>query len=896
MPPQKHAKLGSSIVQLLEAAQSVPDGEAVTNASLYETHSPVQAYMDAGLLHLDDLGRLQVRIKASSTDSELLSELGSWGVVIEGRDESRNLLQSRVPVEYLAEVAELSNVRSVTPPKYGYVNAGSALTEGDALLDFDDLRSSFGVSGSGITLGVISDGIFGLADAIASGDLPATSLNRDGNGKLVSTTGGVIATSFRADADLESGLGSTGAEGTAILEIIHDIAPNAQLRFANFGTALEFITAVDFLAANSDVVIDDIGFFGKPYDQTSDVSTNTSEELNRSSNPIRGYYTSVGNQALAHYEEGFVSGGQWFPDGSTYQQFNSSSDTTDALGLSNHFSNPVLVPNGGIVAVFLSWDDVFGSATSDYDLFLYDNVNSLLVAVGGDDNTVTGEPTEFLAFENLTGSTRYFDIVVTNFEGTQPAHTLELFTFGGATLANGTSLNFNTARSSVSAQSDSGGGVVSVGAINASDAGADDIATYSSRGPTNNGVTKPDVTAIDEVTVTGSGGFGSPFSGTSAAAPHVAGLAVLLLELAPDLTSGEPGDDPAADRVALRTAVLNGAVDLGVSGVDNTYGYGRVNGTASRLALLPGSPTNVSAVAGDSRAVVSWSAPASDGGSAIVQYTATSSPGGLTTMVDGSTLSATVAGLTDGTAYTFVVTATNDVGTSDPSAPSNSVTPTNLPPAVQAAADLAANEGVTPSLQLATFTDAGSRDTHTAGIDWGDESLSDAGVVDQEADTVSGSHNYADNGTYTVTVTVTDNDGASDSESLTLTVNNLAPVVDAGEDLEVRVGLPMNLGATFTDAASADTHGSSIDWGDGSPAEAGALDQTADTITGTHTYITGDNYALTVMVTDDDGGSSSDTITVVALPGVTVWGLTALGGLFGLLMFLRVRRRSSEGV
>ena len=178
-----------------------------------------------------------------------------------------------------------------TLPDYGHVNFGSKLTEGDALLGLDDLRASLGVSGSGITLGVISDGILGLAGAIVSGDLPATNLNRDGGGKLVSTTGGIIATSFRADGDLEGGLGGapTGAEGTAILEIVQDLVPGAQLRFANFSTHQEFIAAVDFLAANSDVVIDDIAFFGFLYDQSSPVSINTATELNRSTNPIRGY-------------------------------------------------------------------------------------------------------------------------------------------------------------------------------------------------------------------------------------------------------------------------------------------------------------------------------------------------------------------------------------------------------------------------------------------------------------------------------------------------------------------------------------------------------------------------------------------------------------------------------
>ncbi|MFC4592031.1 fibronectin type III domain-containing protein [Sphaerisporangium corydalis] len=86
----------------------------------------------------------------------------------------------------------------------------------------------------------------------------------------------------------------------------------------------------------------------------------------------------------------------------------------------------------------------------------------------------------------------------------------------------------------------------------------------------------------------------------------------------------------------------------------------------------PGAPLGVTATAGDGVATVTWQAPSS-GGSPITKYTMTAIPGGTTTTTTGTTT--TVSGLTNGTAYTFTVTATNAIGTSDASAPSPPVTP-----------------------------------------------------------------------------------------------------------------------------------------------------------------------------------------------------------------------------
>ncbi len=92
---------------------------------------------------------------------------------------------------------------------------------------------------------------------------------------------------------------------------------------------------------------------------------------------------------------------------------------------------------------------------------------------------------------------------------------------------------------------------------------------------------------------------------------------------------------------------------------------------------VPGAPTIGTATAGNAQASVTFTAPASNGGSAITGYTVTSNPGNITGT--GSASPITVTGLTNGTAYTFTVIATNAIGNSSPSAASNSITPSTVP-------------------------------------------------------------------------------------------------------------------------------------------------------------------------------------------------------------------------
>ncbi len=589
--PKAPSKFSSAIESVIDAEVPAVPGDGITNG-VGSDYDNASAWFAAGLLRETQPGWLQVYIHVDGEiTAGLRTALTNLGVDIEMESGEQGIVQASVPYGVLQALSAVDGVRVVTEPSYGVFNAGTSLTEGDAIMNFDDLRAAQGVDGTGVTVGVISDGIAGLQTAVASGDLPATSETRS-SGVLTATSGGVIAQSFRSDGNLE-GFGSIGAEGTAMLEIVHDIAPGAQLRFANFSTHLEFMAAVDFLASVSDVVVDDIGFFGRQTDGTSDVSTNTSNALNDNSNPIRSYVTSVGNSATRHYEGAFAAGidgmsATGFPG--ALHAFGPTSNTTDALNLGTQAYSTVRLTSGQAAVVWLVWAEAAGASTADYDLFLQDS-GGAIVASSTAINATTGSAAEAVGVAYSGPGSIDLKILIQNYDNVSLSRNLELVVFPGTTeLPNGTYLNYNTIAGSVGAQSDAGGGVLSVGAINASDAGANDIADYSSRGPTGDGRIKPDITAIDGVDVSGAGGFPSTFSGTSAAAPHVAGLSALLLEHQPSLKAGEAGDDPAADRTGLRTAILDGAVDLGVAGADNVYGYGRADGLGAAVELGPGAP------------------------------------------------------------------------------------------------------------------------------------------------------------------------------------------------------------------------------------------------------------------------------------------------------------------
>ncbi|HEX8394205.1 MAG TPA: glycosyl hydrolase family 18 protein [Longimicrobium sp.] len=136
-------------------------------------------------------------------------------------------------------------------------------------------------------------------------------------------------------------------------------------------------------------------------------------------------------------------------------------------------------------------------------------------------------------------------------------------------------------------------------------------------------------------------------------------------------------------RYTARLLATGLALSLGMAACSDVAGTGdehSVDTAKAARATVPSAPLNVAATAGDARATVTWTAPTSNGGKPISSYRVTASPGGATLTVTAPATSGVVAGLINGTAYTFTVVAINSVGASPASAPSAPVTPQAAPP------------------------------------------------------------------------------------------------------------------------------------------------------------------------------------------------------------------------
>ena len=504
----------------------------------------IKAY-SSPLVRLDERGRVHIYIYLSAMGVEVLDSLRELELEMEIQNEELKVIQGWAPFDRLEEIADLPFVLRITPPGYGTPMSGSVQTEGDAILKADQLRS-LGLDGSGVRIGVISDGANDRATAQATGDLPEN----------IKSYG---ACSVR-DGDKATCLSpNTCNEGTAMLEIIHDIAPGAELAIAAVNTSLEFIERIDELVSDfgADVIVDDLGFLGEPYFADGPIAQAVAAVTDRVV-----FISAAGNHAQHHHEANYWSTTlQGYPA----HDFAHTGDTPPDATLD------ITVKPDSFLLVVLQWNDEFGKSANDYDLLLVkEDESAVLCPSCGSVMTQNGsqDPIEAVCYNNDTNSPVRAKVVVPKYQGFD--RRLKLYTsIRGVTLE-----EYGTAESSITGHPGLSG-VVAVGAIDAADPEHDEVQKYSSRGPARidfpnfRSLVKPDVVAIDGVSVTGVGGFPSLFYGPSAAAPHVAGVAGLLLDAAPAMTPEQ-----------VRSDLMSEAVDLADFGQDNESGWGRVDGVA----------------------------------------------------------------------------------------------------------------------------------------------------------------------------------------------------------------------------------------------------------------------------------------------------------------------------
>lgn len=437
------------------------------------------------------------------------------------RYQQQDRYEIRIPANRAGEL--LSHLSANSIARLPFPHAANTVTGAGVTFTGGSDMHTLGFDGAGIRIGIIDLGFGGLAGSQASGELPATG------------AGGLSITDYTG-----TGTGGT-SHGTNIAEIIHDMAPGAELKLAKIDSELQLDTAVRNMAAVNQnqrvhVIVHAVSWFGAAfYDGTGSLCTtaNIAE-----SNGVL-WVNSAGNWRNKHYLGTFTdngSGRHLFGSGQSY--------TTVSL-------------TAGTPASFtLNWD-AYPTTTVDYNLYLYNGVPSAGGnVVASSQNSQSGTipnyypyPYEYLS-HTPTSSGIYY-LVVEKAGGTISNLPLTLFS-PQADLGSGTTA------SSLAQPADCS----TVLAVGASQVLTDTLKSYSSEGPTTDGRNKPEITGPADVQTS----LTSSFGGTSAAAPHIAAAAGLLRDQNSALTLAQ-----------LRAALTDSTVDLSTPGFDFRTGNGRLS-------------------------------------------------------------------------------------------------------------------------------------------------------------------------------------------------------------------------------------------------------------------------------------------------------------------------------
>lgn len=515
-------------------------------------------------------GYVTIDAVAERDAAALLMALKALG--LQGGAQVGRMVSGRLPIAAIPEAAALADLRFARPAM-AMTFTGSVTSQGDAAMKADEARSDLGVDGSGLTVGVLSDSYDTVVsdskdapDDVSSGDLP-------NNVNVLEDYGDDPG----EDDDVKD-------EGRAMLQIIHDVAPGAGLAFHTaFGGQANFANAIKALAtnANADIIVDDVLYFREPMFQDGIVAQAVDDVKN---NDGVAYFSAAGNLADQSWEDGYRDSGQSGPLGGILHDFDANASTSTCQSIT--------VPDGKTITFIFQWDEPYASvgvgnpgSSSDVDILVRDKQEGAVI-VSSEDANVDNDPIEILDFKN-DGST---DADSDGIPDTQFCFGIELQEGTGPGLMK---YVYGADDGNISVQNE--GKSTLYGHANAKGAEAVAASSYGSnkspRGYTSLGGVpirfdadgnrqqddvsrqKPGIAAPDCVDNTFFGS-GNTFCGTSAAAPHAAAVAALMLENRPDLTVDEIYGD-------LRGTAL----DIGSSGGDNQSGYGFIQADQAALPV-----------------------------------------------------------------------------------------------------------------------------------------------------------------------------------------------------------------------------------------------------------------------------------------------------------------------
>ena len=491
-------------------------------------------------------GTTLVDIRADVTVT-LLNRIRQLGGSVVNSFPQYRAVRARVPIEELVALAGSSSVDFIRQADQLMLHKVNT-SEGDVAHRADVARTQLGIDGTGAKVCAISDSIDSLAALQASGDLPPV-------------------------VDVLPGQsGNPGSsEGTAMLEIIYDLAPGADLGFATaFGGEAQFAQNILDLrsSAGCDVIVDDVSYFAEAVFQDGIIAQAVETVVADGA----FYFSSAGNSGNLNDSTSGVWEGDFVPGADL-----------GSMGISHDFGggnlNPMTADAPSVIT--LQWSDPMGGSNNDYDLYVVDPAGTTILAFSDNAQTGTQDPFEGIGTSGVNDTGNY--LLISKFSGS--GRFLHLNTNRGRLI--GTSGQTSGHSAAVGAFSVAAVDIATASGGAFTGGGTNPVETFSSDGPRRvfyqaNGTAitpgnfsstggalrqKPDIAAADGV-ATATPGF-NPFHGTSAAAPHAAAIVGLAVEVNPNLTLQQ-----------VRSGFVNTSLDIEAAGVDRDSGYGIIDALA----------------------------------------------------------------------------------------------------------------------------------------------------------------------------------------------------------------------------------------------------------------------------------------------------------------------------